>query len=357
MKTLNIEHEFILPPDDWFHIAPLGEFDHASGLRQVIDGKACTAMAENFSKESNDPNFPGLLVDFDHFSHSPEKSSTAAGWITALKTVEPACERAAANRKPNDTPPQKGGLWAKIRWSDLGNEAVRGGRYRLVSPVWNRSDCEPVEKTGKGEKARVRPLRLARVALTNDPNLKGLVPLTNRIDPESGSQKEQSNTMDYRSKLIELLGLDANASDEQIAAACASSAEQQDSLQQRYKALLATRVEDDLREFACVIGDVDAVRGQLLGNRDGTLQVLKALRKPEEISPRHNGTPAPVVVPAPLHNRATARVPETVFSSERNPTEEARARRIANRAREIQKQLGVGHTQAFEMARGELAKN
>jgi len=44
----------------------------------------------------------------------------------------------------------------------------------LVSPVWLARD---VEDLGGG---RVRPLRLDSVALTNSPNMKGMVPLSNR---------------------------------------------------------------------------------------------------------------------------------------------------------------------------------
>jgi hypothetical protein len=63
------------------------------------------------------------------------------------------------------------GLWAKIRWSDVGEEAVKGGRYRFISPVWNRADCVDL---GGG---RVRPVRLLNAAVTNDPNIKGMRPL------------------------------------------------------------------------------------------------------------------------------------------------------------------------------------
>jgi phage I-like protein len=153
-----LNRDFKMPDDGWYHVAPLGEFPHpSSGLIQVVDAPSVTAMANRFATESKAENFPGLLTDFDHFSNDPSQPSAAAGWIYDLQ-----------NR---DT-----GLWAKIRWSDLGQEAVIGGRYRLVSPVWNRSDCEDLGNN------RVRPMRLDRVALTNDPNLKGLTPLTNRAD-------------------------------------------------------------------------------------------------------------------------------------------------------------------------------
>ena len=146
---------FQTPADGWYQVAPFGEFVHAqAGLTQVVDSEACQAMANRFAEEAKAPNFAGLLVDFDHFSLDGEKRSEAAGWITALENRD-------------------GGLFAKIRWSDVGESAVKGGRYRFLSPVWNRADCVDL---GGG---RVRPVRLLNAAVTNDPNLKGMRPLSN----------------------------------------------------------------------------------------------------------------------------------------------------------------------------------
>jgi len=154
---------FQMPADGWYQVAPLGEFAHAqAGLTQVVDLDACKAMANRFAEEAKAPNFAGLLVDFDHFSLDGEKRSEAAGWITALENRD-------------------GGLFAKIRWSDVGEEAVKGGRYRFLSPVWNRADCVDL---GGG---RVRPVRLLNAAVTNDPNLKGMVPLSNRATGGDGA--------------------------------------------------------------------------------------------------------------------------------------------------------------------------
>ena len=152
---------FVTPADGWYQIAPVGEFPHAqAGVTQVVDVEACSAMANRFTEESKAPNFAGLLVDFDHFSLDGEKKSEAAGWITSLEN-------------------RAGGLYAKIRWSDVGESAVKGGRYRFLSPVWNRADCVDL---GGG---RVRPVRLLNAAVTNDPNFKGMCPLSNR-SPVSG---------------------------------------------------------------------------------------------------------------------------------------------------------------------------
>ena len=157
MNTLILNREtFEMPMDGWYQIAPLGEFPHQpTGVVQVVDKAACDAMTNAFKQESAKPNFAGLLIDFDHFSLDDKLKSEAAGWVTDLQNRED-------------------GLWAKIRWSDVGEECVKGGRYRFLSPVWSQRDCEDL---GNG---RLRPIRLLNAAVTNDPNLKGMVPLSNR---------------------------------------------------------------------------------------------------------------------------------------------------------------------------------
>ncbi len=151
------DNTFVLSADGWAHITPCGEFPHAgAGVVQVIDRAACDAMAAEFCARKADANFPGVLVDFDHFSLDIGQSSEAAGWITELES--------------RDT-----GLWARVRWSDAGLSAVQGGRFRLMSPVFPPpSQCEGL---GGG---RIRPRALVSVALTNEPNIKGGRPIANR---------------------------------------------------------------------------------------------------------------------------------------------------------------------------------
>ena len=153
--------KFNFNEDAWIHVTPLGEFEHSgAGVVQVIDLEALKEIMNDFTTKTSTENFPGLLVDFDHFSMDTDKSSEAAGWITALRADD-------------------AGLWAKVRWTKKGKDAVEGGEYRLVSPVFPKpSDCEDL---GGG---RIRPLSLTSVALTNDPNIKGAKPLTNR-EPHS----------------------------------------------------------------------------------------------------------------------------------------------------------------------------
>jgi phage I-like protein len=159
--------DFKFEKDGWVHVMPLGEFPHAeAGVVQVIDSEALKAITEDFKAKAGTENFPGLLVDFDHFSMDTDKPSEAAGWITELKA---------------DTE----GLWAKVRWTAKGEAAVTGGEYRLVSPVFPKpSLCEDL-----GE-SRIRPRQLQSVALTNEPNIKGAKPLTNR-EPSTTAEPEK----------------------------------------------------------------------------------------------------------------------------------------------------------------------
>jgi phage I-like protein len=86
-----------LAADGWVQVTPCGEFPHAgAGIVQVIDRAACDAIAAVFNARKSDTNFPGVLVDFDHFSLDTAQSSEAAGWISDLES--------------RDT-----GLWAHVR--------------------------------------------------------------------------------------------------------------------------------------------------------------------------------------------------------------------------------------------------
>ena len=150
---------FALPEDGWFHIATPGEWPHKpTGLVQVLDEAAMRSIVEGFAAHQAQPNWPGVLIDFDHQSLDQDKPTVAAGWITGLE------------HRPT-------GIWAQIRWSDLGRTSIEGGRYRFISPVWRSSDCVLLGDD------RIRPLKLMNCAVTNDPNIKGLFPLSNAATP------------------------------------------------------------------------------------------------------------------------------------------------------------------------------
>jgi hypothetical protein len=149
------ENPFSLPDDGWFNIAAPGEWPHKpTGLVQVLDDEAMAEIVKAFVEFKAAPNWPGILIDFDHQSLDIDKPTVAAGWIVDLA------------KRDN-------GLWAQVRWSDIGRKSIEGGRYRFISPVWKSSDCAKLD----GD--RIRPLKLMNCAVTNDPNIKGLFPLSN----------------------------------------------------------------------------------------------------------------------------------------------------------------------------------
>jgi phage I-like protein len=341
---MNQTTNFTPASDGWFHIAPHGTFPHPNGALQVIDAEACEAMLGTFNEEARGANFPGLLVDFDHSSHDPAQPTTAAGWIGGLQHRDD-------------------GLYAQIRWSDLGHQALTGGRYRLASPVWNRADCDQwtAPAVDGREAVHLRPRRLDRLALTNDPNLPGMMPLSNRKEevrrkkdevpnsdssaplPNSAAQRATATqtNMNIRNEILQRLQLPATATDGEIAEALNAQAAELETLRNRCARLAETQVEADLERFADVITNRDVVRGQLLVNRDGTLALLNALRVPE--------------APAPLHQPRLHRPNLHLLSPLAPEPDSASARRVANRARQLQSQLKIGHHAAFRMAEGEAA--
>lgn len=149
-----LKNRFTLPLDGFIHLVPLGDYPHPAGIVQVIDEEAVNSMAANFaSRAAGDANFPGILLDFDHFSDNPDAESRAAAWIDDIQV-------------------RHDGLWGKPKWTGTGERAVTSGEYRLVSPTWNKSDCEELGDD------RCRPMILDSVALTNNPNMKGMVPIS-----------------------------------------------------------------------------------------------------------------------------------------------------------------------------------
>jgi len=268
--------DFQLPADGWFQIAKVGDWYHtASGLTQIVDALSVTSIVDAFKRDASQENFPGLLVDRDHFSHDSERPTEALCWITEMEG-------------------RGEGVWAKGRWTSLGSELTEGGVYRLISPVF--SDFEHIE----GEGCRARPRKITRVALTNDPNCKGMVPVSNRADGGTtrgdASNAAGATTMNYRDKLCRALGLPTTASDEEIEGAetkveternkqnrmneqelkaAADAKAENERLKTENAAMKNRLVESTMTTFDKVIGDRKAVwKNRLEQNYDSTREIL-----------------------------------------------------------------------------------
>jgi phage I-like protein len=356
--NLILNRNFELPADGWHQLAPLGEFPHsAAGIVQVIDAEACTCMVAAFENaRATSGNFPGLLIDFDHFSLDAEKRSEAAGWITDLKFVPPSSGNNPA------------GLYAAIRWSDIGEAAVKGGRYRFLSPVWAKNDCEDLGGN------RFRPVCLLNAAVTNDPNLKGILPLSNRapfdftpLDEDrnctgrsrSCPPKQEKNMKPIIDALLDKLNLPADTAEGVILTAIenmtppaevvallnrAETAETQ--LAAFQKAQLEADADAFIDAHVAHIENRDAVRAQFIENRTMTEALFKNLKTPAI----QTATPQPL--PRPLHNRDS----KVLATQNRDAsTSESKAVKIRNRAAEIMKTERVAYTEAFRRAEQELS--
>jgi len=347
--NLILNRNFELPEDGWYQLAPLGEFPHAAaGITQIIDEAACGQMVSAFEtvKNSSD-NFPGLLIDFDHFSLDADKRSEAAGWITDLKFM------------PNST---GSGLFAQIRWTDTGEAAVKGGRYRFLSPVWAKSDCEDLGNE------RLRPVRLLNAAVTNDPNLKGILPLSNRnpaepVDSDSLSRSPLKNKETHMQPVLDALlnklSLPADTVEADILTALENMTAPDDvtaltnraeTAEQSLADLQGAQLESDADAFleanAALIENRDEVRAQFIENRSLTEAVFKNLKEPKPVV-----TP-PAETRHPLHNRDSK---ITATKNRGASASETQAVKIRNRAAEIMNTESVAYTDAFRRAEQEFA--
>lgn len=284
----------------WHLIVPKGEFPHPSGVVQVIDDAAVSAMAASFDPRRK------VLVDFDHYSDltnaqrekvkeaGVQLPSEAAGWVTAVKATE-------------------AGLMGQLERTPAGETAISNAAYRFLSPVWKRRDCEKLD----GD--RVRPTVLCKVGLTNEPNIQAIPELVaNRgqerlIGPmvDFVANREQENSMDYKSKLCNALNLDPEkATDAEIEAAEAAMIEkrksesasatemanritaleaERDTMKNRAEsaeskvaehsaALLKGKVEAALKDHEAVISNRADIEAALTRDFDGTIRTLKALK-------------------------------------------------------------------------------
>lgn len=169
MNSTILNRDFKHPTDGWYHIEPKGEHPNkASGVVQVIDSEAIASIVNRFNAEADAaPNFPGMLVDHEHFKHDPEKESLAYGWLTRLEG-------------------RTDGVYGQIRWTNTGKAAVDGGDYRFFSTEYAPTEAKILNSA---KPVRLRPLRLDGLTLTNDPNNRGGRPITNRQEDNGDAQE------------------------------------------------------------------------------------------------------------------------------------------------------------------------
>lgn len=304
--------------DGWMHVCPLGEHawvsaDGKETILQVIDREACEAMANTYPLSVQDS-----MIDWEHESMGNTGSTEAAGWGKEAQVRED-------------------GLWVRAEWSDEGATAVNGKRFKFNSPCFTREGL--VHLGGN----RYRVTQLGRIALTNNPNLRGQKPLTNsRLDPTANPNPKTH--MDYKAKLLEILGLPPEATDEQIANGCAAyGAEKQKmgAMNSRIAELETQLVNKDLDAHGITDESQRKLFTPLLANKDTRGEALKTLA-----ALKTKAAPQ-----APIHNRQGAPVPGTDkdLSNARDEDADAKAHNaLHNRALRYRDAHKVSYERAMQ---------
>lgn len=281
-----LNREYRHPDDGWYHIEAKGEHLYRThNLVQVIDDEAVASMVNRFNRAAADPNFPGMLVDIEHFSHDMDRETRAYGWLHELQARED-------------------GLYGRIRWTNTGKAAVDGGDYRFFSTEY---DSRQAKLLTDGEVPRYRPIELDGLTLTNRPNNKGQRPITNRKESRQGAGAplaDNPKRTDTMKQIATKLGLSAEASEDAILAEVttilnrAAEAEKAveplrnrvTELETANTSLLEAQVETDLDRFQNRFKPEakDAWKKRLLTNREDTIEILESLPEPADA-----GQPAP----------------------------------------------------------------
>ena len=179
------------PEADWTLIVSEGEFLNHHDGPHAVTREHLEQMAAHFDTTST-----ALLVDYDHKSFY-ELDTRAAGWSEALRVTD----RGLEMQKPD--------------FSARAQEALDDREYRYYSPVYALA--------GEDKKGQPTGARLLSVALTSLPyfDQHEIDAIGNSATPKT--QPDDTSTLFMeREALIEALGLDKDATDEQINAALAA---------------------------------------------------------------------------------------------------------------------------------------
>ncbi len=165
-----------------------------------------------------------LVIDYEHQTlEAPKngKPAPASGWIDRTSLVW-----------------HDDGLYGRVKWTAAAKAAIDADEYRYLSPVF---PYDP--KTGE-------VLDLLHVGLTNNPAIDTAIPAlaAARMGDGTYDLTHEEDTVD-REELIKLLGLSADATDEQITAAINALVKAKADSEQAIAAARAGAPKPDMTQF------------------------------------------------------------------------------------------------------------
>ena len=329
----------------WVHIVPRGEFPGTMSIPAGYDVPGHGVMAEaaevegitvlgDSQLEAINQGFSGdILIDYEHFSHDPDKATAAAGWGQEI--------RYTAGRD---------GLELETDWAAPARQEVIDKVYRYISPEFAGS-VKFEDSTFK-----FYPCALTGAGLTNRPKLTALRPVSaNR----SNTPPTPTSQMNHTAELCKLLGLPETASDAEISAkltpAQTDMAESQNratritSLETEVNKLRDEAVATDLERFGDVIEDKESAKLLLQTNRDAAVKLFTASQAKKAAGGATN------VTPIYQKNRATAPDGKKIIDADAtDDAVTAKFRAIETRAHSLVRERGLTFTAAFDAAKAEL---
>jgi phage I-like protein len=327
-KTVDGVVRYELPEDGFLQLVPIGRAPNAledgTPIMQVVDEQAIAAMLNRAVKAGG-----RLLIDDEHFSRDPEKSTDAMGWLTlSTETLEARAD----------------GLYGKPDLTPKGMEALTNGVKLFISPEFPAPPSDGIQELSKGV---YRPLSVVGFGLTNRPNFRTAKPLANR----DHDKPNQNKTM-LKPLVADLLGVTETELD----------ALPEDALKNRFKVVKdsiadGTKAKSDLvalqnrqaDEFItshdAIIPKNDAMRDHLkktfLANRELAEGMVNAFKTAKQDPAAARGERKP------LHNRADAKVPADQSDAD------TKVKALHNRAQRYRDQHKVSYEKALAAVRAE----
>lgn len=203
---------------EWVHILPKGTVG-TGDARGPYRYDAQKVIAASFATA------PRLPIDENHSTDlaAPRgEPAPAHGWIVEMQARED-------------------GIWGKVEWTKSGHQLVGDRAYRGLSPVILHDSNNVIRS-------------ILRVSLVNKPNLRGLTAL----------HQQQENQMDWMKFLTGLLGLEADATEDQVKAAVKTKLSAKGSDADGDKGKDAKALQSQIGEIGVALGvdadaDIDAI--------------------------------------------------------------------------------------------------
>ena len=220
----------------------------------VFDEAAAKAVMDAFKAAAKNPEWPGVLVDEEHYSLDSSKSSAAMAWAKDI-------------RQEND-----GSIWTRWEFTPKGRELWES------KTLLNRSPAFACARNGK----EYRPVELKSIAMTNTPHFSKLSTLAAARAAEVNKDKKGEIHM---KKLMAELGIAEDASEDAAVAACKALKEKASAAEKSAADAIAEcrRMKCDafIEANKAKIADEAACRAAYMANPENAEKLIAACKAPE----------------------------------------------------------------------------